>query len=157
MGKVIRRGKVVGSTRDSGGFIALPWAVVDSEAYQTLSHPAKSLLIEMARQYIRDNNGRLLASYSYLRSRGWTSADTITRAKRELISAGLIYETVMGHRPNKASWYAVTFHAIDRLAGYDPGAYEAFERSAYRKLSGLRPLVGSASGAIGPNSGQDEC
>ena len=48
------------SGRDPGAFVALPWSVLDSPAYARLSHPARSLLLEVARQFVRDNNGRLL-------------------------------------------------------------------------------------------------
>ena len=103
------------TSRDQGGFIALPWSVLDCPAYARLSHPARGLLLELARQFVRDNNGRLLASRAYLFERGWKSADTITNAKRELLAAGFIHETVMGHRPNKASWYAVTWRSLDKI------------------------------------------
>jgi hypothetical protein len=119
--------------RDGGGFVALPWSVLDSPAYARLSHPARSLLMEIARQFVRDNNGRLLASSAHLAARGWTSNDVITRAKRELLESGFIFETVKGQRPNKASWYAVTWRALDKLHGYDPGVTAAFERGAYLK------------------------
>lgn len=127
-----RNSKIKGDlNRDGGSFVALPWSVLDCPAYSELSHPARSLLIEFARQFVRDNNGRLLASSSYLRKRGWNSPDVITRAKRELLKAGFIFETVMGHRPNKASWYAVTWRSLDNLKGYDIGAKEMFRRGAY--------------------------
>ena len=48
-----------GSSRDAGSFIALPWTVLDSKNYQILSANARSLLIELARQYTSMNNGRL--------------------------------------------------------------------------------------------------
>jgi hypothetical protein len=124
-----RNGKRKGDTgRDSGGFIALPWSVMDCPVYAGLSHPAKALLLEFARQFVRDNNGRLLASRAYLAGRGWKSADVIQRAKDELLAAGFIFETVKGQRPNKASWYAVTWRTLDRHPGYDHGAVESFER-----------------------------
>jgi hypothetical protein len=122
-----------GSGRDPGGFVALPWTVLDSPAYKALSHPAKALLFEFARQFVRDNNGRLLASSAHLAARGWRSNDVIGRAKRELLSAGFIFETVKGQRPNKASWYAVTWLALNRMPGFDPGAAELFQRGAYRQ------------------------
>jgi hypothetical protein len=130
------KGRRGDSGRDSGGFVALPWAVLDSPAYGHLSHPARSLLMELARQFVRDNNGRLLASSAYMRDRGWSSSDVITRAKRELIEAGFIFQTVAGHRPNKASWYAITWRALDPHPAYDVEA-ALFERSAYIKT---RPL-----------------
>lgn len=143
------------SSRDAGGFVAMPWTVLDSHAYARLSHPARSLLMELARQYVRDNNGRLLASRAYLSKRGWNSADVIQRAKDELIRAGFIHETVKGQRPNKASWYAITWYSLDRLPGFDPGAAESFERGAYRKNAILSPSHGTESRRIVPSHGTE--
>jgi hypothetical protein len=106
---------------------------------------------------VRDNNGRLLASVAYLAKRGWKSTDVITRAKRELLEAGFIYETVKGHRPNKASWYAVTWRALDRHPGYDVGAVDGFVRGAYQnrnvKNAGLIPSHGVVKPLIAPSRG----
>lgn len=126
--------------RDGGPFIALPWVVLDSIAYSTLSHPARSLLIEIARQLGRDNNGRLLTSAKHLSKRGWKSSDVIQRAKKELIEKGFIFETVKGHRPNKASWYAVTWHTLDKHPGYDAGTMEAWRdaKGGYAKMNNLK-------------------
>lgn len=149
------------SGRDGGGFIALPWAVLDSMAYRHLSHPARSLLLEIARQYVRNNNGRLLLTRDYMATRGWKSADVIQRAKDELLASGLIHETVKGQRPNKASWYALTFYSLDRLPGYDAGAVETFMRGAYRenlplKNAPLSPSDGTKSPAIAPSHGTEK-
>ena len=141
--------------RDAGGFVALPWSVLDCQAYQTLSHPAKALLFEFARQSLKDNNGRLLASRAYLSKRGWGSADVIQRAKTELITAGFVHETVKGHRPNKAGWYAVTWRTLDRIPGYDSGAAETFERGAYRKNTPLIPSGGTGGASIAPSGGTE--
>ncbi len=144
------------SGRDSGGFVALPWSVLDSPAYADLSHPARSLLWEIARQFVRDNNGRLLASREHLAARGWRSADVIQRAKEALLAAGFIYETVKGHRPNKASWYAVTWRALDKLPGYDEGAAAGFVRGAYQrpaKNAVLSPSRGTERRPIAPSYG----
>ena len=134
-----RKWKQAAASRDAGGFVAMPWAVLDSPAYQALSHPGKALLMEFARQYVRDNNGRLLASGRYLAARGWTSNAVITRAKQELLDAGFIHETVKGQRPNKASWYAVTWATLDHIEGFDPGARSTFQRGAYRRNAALLP------------------
>ncbi|ARV17769.1 hypothetical protein AEP_00810 [Curvibacter sp. AEP1-3] len=136
------------SGRDAGGFFALPWTVLDCPAFSRLSHPAKALLMELGRQFVRDNNGRLLLSRAHLAKRGWSSNDTINRAKAELLASGFIFETVKGHRPNKASWYAVTWRALDRIPGYDPGAVELFRRSAYQDNQPLR------NASLTPASGQ---
>jgi hypothetical protein len=146
------------SGRDAGGFLALPWTVLDCPAYARLSHPAKALLLEVARQFVRDNNGRLLLSRAHLEKRGWSSNDTINRAKSELLAAGLIFQTVQGHRPNKASWYAVTWRSLDKIPGYDPGTAELFRRGAYqdsplRKNASLTPAGGAGKRLIAPAGG----
>lgn len=149
-------GKRGDSGRDSGGFIALPWSVMDCPAYAALSHPARSLLMEIARQFVRDNNGKLLASAAYLARRGWSSNDVITRAKRELLEAGFIHKTVKGQRPNRAGWYAVTWRALDKHTGYDIGAALAFERGSYqrsRKNESLTPSRGVERSPIAPSHG----
>lgn len=139
--------------RDGGAFAAIPWAVFDSPAYVRLSHPAKALLLEFARQFVRDNNGKLLCSMAHLRPRGWRSADVVQRAKAELLAAGFIHETCKGQRPNRASWYAITWRTLDRHHGYDHGAVESFERGAYRKNASLIPSPGIESPSIVPSPG----
>lgn len=174
MGKM--RGRKDDSWRDAGPFIALPWAVLDSAAYTRLGHSARGLLLELCRQYVQGNNGRLLASRAHLAPRGWKSADVIDRAKKELLAAGFIHETVKGQRPNKASWYALTFYRLDRIPGFDAGAAESFRRSAFRdadplpkpkptreelyrkwdrpeKNAGLSPSAGTEKAAIAPSAG----
>jgi len=149
------RGRKGDSGRDPGGFIALPWSVLDCPAYAALSYPARSLLLEFARQIGPDNNGRLLASRAYLAGRGWKSADVIQRAKNELLQAQFIHETVKGQRPNRAAWYAVTWRALDRLPGYDVGSAETFVRGAYRKNAPLVPAPGTAGAPIAPPPGTE--
>ena len=136
----------------------MPWSVLDCPAYARLSHPAKALLLEVARQFVRDNNGRLLLSRAYMAKRGWKSADTVSNAKRELLTAGFIHETVIGHRPNKASWYAVTWRSLDKMQGYDPGAVETFKRGAYQQSAPLKnerlsPPAGTERALIVPPAG----
>lgn len=149
-----RRSKGHDTSRMSGGFIALPWQVVDSHAYMNLSFAAKALLIEIDRQYVRDNNGRLLATRAYLKKRGWKSQDVITRALRDLMAAKLIHQTVKGHRPNRASWYAVTWRNLDRMPGYDEGAAATFERGGFKTLgienAKLKPSSGLERQQIAP-------
>ncbi len=141
------------SSREPGGFVALPWAVLDSVAYARLSHPARALLLEFARQYCRDNNGRLLASRAYLLKRGWKSSDVIFRAIRQLIAEGFVHQTVLGHRPNKASWYAITWYNLDKHKGYDTGAELLFRRGSYSRGTPLIPSKGAGKPAIAPSDG----
>lgn len=121
--------------RDPGGFVALPWRVLDSAAYMGLSPTAKALLLEVARQFRGDDNGRMLLSRVYMATRGWYSAGVIQQAKTELLAAGLIFQTVMGYRPAKASWYAVTWRKLDKIPGYDSGTEITFEQGVYSKTA----------------------
>jgi hypothetical protein len=127
-------------TRDSGGFLALPFAVIDSAAYRGLSAHARALLIEIARQLRGDNNGMLLCSRAYMATRGWNSNDTREKCLKELVAAKLVHQTVMGCRPNRASWYAVTWLGLDKLDGYDHDLAKTFERSAYRDPPPAQPV-----------------
>ena len=146
----LRRGD---AGRDAGGFVALPWAVLDCPAYAQLSMHARALLLEVARQFVRDNNGRLLLSRSYMAGRGWKSCDMLDKAKRELLQAGFIFETVKGQRPNKAARYAVTWRALDRHPGYDVGTMESFRRGAYR-LRGPAPAPAEIAPLVPPHGAE---
>ena len=152
-----RRQKGHDTNRDSGPFVAMPHAVLLSAAYTNLGYPAKVLLHELALQYKRDNNGRLLASRSYLATRGIKSPDVIGRALKELMESGLIHQTVMGHFPKTASWYAVTWRTLDRHPSYDHGAVESFVRGAYRddmqKNAPPTPLKGPVKNDVLGRSG----
>lgn len=143
-----------GSSRDAGGFVAIPWAVLDSPAFQSLSHPARALLVEVARQFHGDDNGRMILTRQYLATRGWKSHDVVKRAADELMNTGFIYRTVMGARPNRAAWYAVTWLSLDRLDGFDPGAAAGFERSSYlTKTRALARQTGQQGTALARETG----
>jgi hypothetical protein len=145
-----------GAGRDGEGFLALPHIVMDSPAFQALSYPARALLLEVGRQYKGGNNGRMLLSRAYLGKRGWKSADVISRAKAELLAAGFIHQTVLGYRPNKASWYACTWWSLDKLDGYDDWMATGFRRGAYANGTRLIPPHGTGAPAIGPPHGTEE-
>ena len=119
-------------SRDGTGFSALPWTVLDSPAYMSLAYSSRALLIELARQYTGSNNGKLVVCEKALRPRGWSSSATIHKAKAELLSVRLISETRKGHKPNKASWFALTWLSLDWLPEMDIKR-EGFVRSAYLK------------------------
>ncbi len=126
--------------RDGSRFLALPHTVLDSPAFMRLSAPAVRLLIDIARQYSGANNGQFVACMSYLSKRGWTSNDTITRARRELETAGFLIQTRIGCRPNRAAWFAVTWLSFDWTPAMDI-ARTGFERGLYCKNVSLPPLL----------------
>lgn len=116
--------------RDGILFVALPYTVLDSPAFLGLSYSARSLLLDLARQFTGNNNGKLVLCDKALEPRGWTSSATVHKAKKELLEAGLICETRKGHKPNKASWFALTWRSLDWVPEMDI-ARTGFTRGAY--------------------------
>lgn len=135
-----------------GRFTAVPHRVINSANYKSLSHTAARLLWDIAAQCHIDDNGRLLAGWAKMSARGWKSADTLHRARIELVSAGFLFQTVQGHRPNKASWYALTWFPLAKLNGYDAGTEYNFRRWAFEDAH-LDPIVGQISNRISPTNG----
>ena len=82
--------------RDGGGFVPMPFSVLNSTAYLSAGAHARMLLMDLAAQYRGDNNGDLCAAWSFMRPRGWRSEATLHKAKRELLDLGLIVETRKG-------------------------------------------------------------
>lgn len=123
-------------------FVGIPVAVLHSMAFVALSKVERALLLEFLAQYNGRNNGQLLCSVRKLASRGFGSADTLHRAKKMLIEAGFIYETVAGHRPNTASWYALTWRPLDPSVRYDAYVAIDFNQRGYNayKLVDLTKL-----------------
>jgi hypothetical protein len=127
------RAKTANAKRDgSGGAVMLiPHVVLNSEAFMMLSGNAVKLLIDIAQQYNVRNNGALLCSWRYMsEKRGWASKETLNRARAELLDHQLICQTVQGRMPNKASWYALTWAALDKLDGLEI-APAGFPRGSY--------------------------
>ncbi|QWD86081.1 hypothetical protein AOC19_04275 [Polynucleobacter asymbioticus] len=147
--------KLYAAKRDdpNGAVIVIPHYVLNSSAYKTLSGNAIRLMIDIAMQYNgRDNNGSLLASWRYMSERrGWTSAGSLKKALDELLEHQLIFKTVQGHRPNKASWFAICWVALQITKGIDVKVQD-FPRGAYahwvpspetklrRKMIPVKPL-----------------
>lgn len=125
--------KLIKQKRDGGGgaVLVVPHIVLNSAAYMTLSGSAVKLLYDIAMQYNLSNNGALLASMRYMSERrGWTSSDMLNKARKELIDHELISLTVQGRLPNKASWYGLTWLALDIVKGLEI-SIQSWPRGAY--------------------------
>jgi len=108
---------------NGGAVLIVPHCVLNSPAYLSLSGRAIKLLYDVAMQYNTYNNGALLASWRYMsEKRGWTSSDALSKAKVELLERELIVQTVQGQLPNKASWYGITWLALDNIKGLEISA-----------------------------------
>ncbi len=118
--------------RDGGAFITLPLSVLNGAAYLGLNAHARMLLFDLAAQYRGDNNGDMCAAWKLMHPRGWKSEETLGKAKRDLLEAGLIVETRKGARPNKCSLFALTWYALDDCGGKLDVTARSFPRGAYR-------------------------
>ena len=143
--------------RDGVGFLALPHVVMDSPAFLNLSAPAVRLLLDIARQLGASNNGKLCASMTALKGRGWSSNDTLTRARRELEAAGFLFQTRVGALPNRAAWFALTWASLHWTPDMDC-TESAFPRSAYLRGASVEnarstPSNGATGSRIAPGDG----
>ena len=104
--------------RETGSFVAIPKAVINSSNYASLSGVAVKLLVQIAEQFNGFNNGDLQAAWVIMRYKGWKSNATLNRAKQELIEKGFIEQTRQGWlRPARCALYALTWKPIDDCRG----------------------------------------
>jgi hypothetical protein len=134
MARITKKASIRAKRDDPNGpVLVIPHCVLNAPAYLTLSGHAVRLLYDIAMQYNCRNNGMLLASFRHMsEKRGWTSADALNRAKKELLDRGLVAQTVWGRLPNKASWYGITWQALDDIDGLEISP-QAWPRGAYRQ------------------------
>lgn len=127
--EAFRRGLPSGkATTTKHPYAAIEHRVIDSPAFADLKPSAQVLLLLLARQLTKDNNGHLQASFKWCNRYGYGSEHTLRSAIADLISHGFVYRT-RSHGANGA-WarYAVTWLPIKCrddlfLAGYVPFAW----------------------------------
>lgn len=103
----------------SGRFVALPFAVIESDAFLTLNGSSVRLLIELVKQLNGSNNGDLCAAYKTLNKHARQKIErpiwhrkNINNAKQELLKKGLIEQTRKGGKNNGPSLYALSWLPI---------------------------------------------
>lgn len=141
--ELTRRGQSTRKTLTKHPYAAIEHRVMDSHAFADLKPTAVKLLMLLARQLTKTNNGHLQASFKWCNRYGIGSEHTLRDAIAELISHGFIYRT-RSHGANGA-WakYAVTWLPITNrdglfLSGYVVGAWrnwdEEHKKSSPQKL-----------------------
>lgn len=111
----VRRRKATG--RSAATYLGIPHYVVRSEEFGQLGAWELKLLVELAAQYNGYNNGDFSAAMSILRTRGWHSTGTLSKALAKLRDGGWIVTTRHGHRGGLCALYAVTWWPIDDCDG----------------------------------------
>jgi hypothetical protein len=145
-----------------GRFFAFPHYVSDSTAFLSLGMLARVLLLDVGRQYNGHNNGHLHITYRWLRMRGWSSNDSIQRAKNELLDKGLIQQTRQGGMNMGPSLFALTWLSIENFQGLDV-SFETYQRQRFQDLVCLKsstdrktrvaPFVGAGTLNSAPHVG----
>lgn len=108
----MRRGKKHSPKWGGGQFAALPYTVLKSAKFASLSPVAVKLMLDLLSQYDGKNNGDLCAAYSVMQKRGWSSKSNLAKALKELMDNQFIVLSEQGGR-HKPTLYAITFYAID--------------------------------------------
>lgn len=109
------RGKHKGRGR-SPPFTSILRSVLDHPDYIALPYHAKVLLLEAAHQFRGNNNGDICLAFSMMKLRGWSSADTLSKARNALVESGFLILSRQGGR-NRCSLYALSWKAIDDCKG----------------------------------------
>lgn len=123
-----RRSQSATKTSTKHPYAAIEHRVIDSPAFAALRPSSVKLLLLLARQMTKDNNGHLHAAFKWCAGYEIGSEHTLRDAIAQLIAHGLIYRT-RSHGANGA-WarYAVTWLPIKNrdglfLAGFKPFAW----------------------------------
>jgi len=82
----MKAGKIKTSTKHP--YAAIEHRVIDSPAYAELTFSARALLVQLARQLTKSNNGHLQCTFTDMQRFGF-SVNTLSRATHELITHGL--------------------------------------------------------------------
>ena len=85
----------------------IPISLMQSDEFISLGGSAVKLFVEACRQFNGINNGRIILSWSTLKSRGWNSIETLDKAKKTLIKNGLIKK--VGKARGGSFLYALTW------------------------------------------------
>ena len=103
-------------------FAAIPRWVMRSEDFRSIGGNATKVLIWLVCEYRGKNNGDLSATFSQAKEWGIKGKDTLARALKELLKAGLIVRTREGTFLNpggRCALYAVTWLPVDECPGKD--------------------------------------
>ena len=87
----------------AGRFVSIPHVVLESSSFINLRPRAVKLLLDVAFQLDGRNNGNLTVAWTFMKARGWSSKDTLSKAVQDLIEANLIVKTRTGRFMNSGA------------------------------------------------------
>ena len=108
-----RRKKILNNSSITGGYVKLPYSVVNSDIWSKLSAPGVKLLSDLLTQYNGNNNGMMSPCHTLMKKRGWASS-SLYRANSELQHKGFIVVTRQGMKiRGYPTLIAITWMGID--------------------------------------------
>ena len=131
--KIARKATIAKARRLANSYVRINATMHSHPAVLTLPHPAFRLWFDLNVMWVGWNNGQLKITYSVMAKRGWTSHDTLDRARDELLRRGLIKLTKYCG-PNvlhRASMYALSH--LDVAASEEHGIVGSAATHDYRK------------------------
>lgn len=128
----LRRLQGSGYKKNIHPYAAIEHRIIDSIAFSRLKSSAVRLLLLLARQLTKDNNGHLQATWSFCRRKGFGGENTLREAIRELMAYGLIYRTRSRGANKVPALYALTWLPIKNskslyLDGFLKDAWKLWE------------------------------
>ncbi|WP_147281654.1 hypothetical protein [Dyella solisilvae] len=135
--------------------------MLKSPNFLGLSTKAKALILDLGARFTGFNNGDLAAPWSWMQERGWRSKDTLHRAIKELLHAGMIEQTRQGglHGP---SLYAFTWRPVDECKAHPEIAPTKVASGKWRQSAEIIQVDAKtqspprSSGKSAPIVGQDQ-
>ena len=124
--EITRRGQLPRKASTKHPFIGLEHRVIDSPAFADLKHSSVRVLLAIARQLTKDNNGHLQATWAWCRRYGLGSENTLTEAVSDLIAHGLICRTKSHGANGVWAQYAVTWLPIKKPEGLFLSGFKMF-------------------------------
>lgn len=100
-------------------FAAIPRPLLRDPNFAQLKGNAVKLLLAMFSGYIGKNNGELIATYPVMKTYGFNSKDSVSKALSELLKAGMIIRTRISDYRRPAT-YAVTWLPVNRPTARGP-------------------------------------
>ena len=110
-----RRGQSPRKTSTKHPFIGIEHRVIDSAAFADLKHSSVRVLLSVARQLTKDNNGHLQCSFAWCKRYGIGSANTLADSISDLIAHGFICRTKSHGANGVWATYAVTWLRISAI------------------------------------------
>lgn len=105
-----------GRSKGDDRFVKLPYWLLESPAFMSLSTQARAVLIELMKRYNGSNNGKLYLSVRDAKERCNVAKDTASRAFHELEERGFVERTSggdFGRHDRKAQGWRLTMYACD--------------------------------------------